>query len=103
MTPLISRDPLFTQVFIVSLVSTEKYCQFRDVLNVYIDEDFCSTLAYKFTPHPNPYLPPPPPPPYHRYGALYKYTMVCQQYKYHKYTIVQLRTLYQGTIANMLL
>ena len=35
------------QVFLVGLVSDVKYSHFKPVLDVYIDETFSATLAYK--------------------------------------------------------
>jgi len=37
------------QVFLVGLVSDMKYCHFKPVLDVYIEETFSATLAYKYT------------------------------------------------------
>jgi len=36
------------QVFLVGLVSDVKYSHFKPVLDVYIEETFSATLAYKY-------------------------------------------------------
>ena len=39
---------VYFQVFLVGLVSDVKYSHFKPVLDVYIEETFSATLAYKY-------------------------------------------------------
>jgi len=45
---VILSDGNCLQVFLVGLVSDVKYCHFKPVLDLYIEETFSATLAYKY-------------------------------------------------------
>lgn len=45
---MIFTDCRHIQVFLVGLVSDVKYSHFKPVLDVYIEETFSATLAYKY-------------------------------------------------------
>ena len=36
------------QIYLIGLIADRKYHQFRPVLDVYIEENFSATLAYKY-------------------------------------------------------